>query len=233
MVNENQIKKIIELAIKNYNTKNHHDKFKPYTCTTASGKEVTIDVLELTSKPTFIKKLKEAKDTLKDEVKWRVDEPSVEDLENTRIFQTWNGCTFAVRPDGDIVNVCGKMGEDGYSLDNMEAVMNYAVNKGGGDRLDSFDGNWRFYRKCGFEPKTWISFDESFGEEIGWVKGRDSPEPVIFMSYTGNKKKLSASDVKKEMNDFYKNSEITMKDGIEGEEYPYDIAYRIRNEMMG
>ena len=237
MVYKEDIIKIIDLTLKNYNLKNHRDRFTSYTCETIKGGKVTIEVLELTSKPTFIKKLKEAKSTVEDTAKWRVDEPSIEDLENTRIFQTWNGCVFAVKSDGDIVNVCGKMGDEGYSLDNMEAVMHYAVNECGGDRLDSFDGNWSFYRKCGFEPREWIGFDESFGEQIGWVKGRDRAEPVIFMEYTGNKKKLKKEDIKKEKDDFYFNpktrvKETTMDEARPDEEIPWDVAYRKRNEHM-
>ena len=178
MVYKNIIQEIIEIAIKNYDYKNHKDAFTPYNYTTMSGKKVTIHVLELKQKPTFIKKIKEAKETVKDNAKWRVDVPSLEDLEDTKIFQTYNGCTFAIKKDGDIVNVCGKMDKNGYSLDNMEAVMDYAVNECGGDRLDSFHGNWGFYRKCGFEPREWIGFDEDFGEFLGWVKGRDLPEQL-------------------------------------------------------
>ncbi len=113
MVHKKDIIKIIDLALKDYNLKNHHDKFKPYTCNTVRGKEVTIEVLKLTEKPTFIKKIKEAIATLNDEDKWRVDVPSIDDLKDVDIYQTYNGCTFAVKPDGDIVSVCGFMGEDG------------------------------------------------------------------------------------------------------------------------
>ena len=138
MVYKNIIQEIIEIAIKNYDYKNHKDAFTPYNYTTMSGKKVTIHVLELKQKPTFIKKIKEAKETVKDNAKWRVDVPSLEDLEDTKIFQTYNGCTFAIKKDGDIVNVCGKMDKNGYSLDNMEAVMDYAVNECGGAVLIVF-----------------------------------------------------------------------------------------------
>lgn len=231
-MNKKIVQEIIDIAIKEHNLKNHKDAFTPFTYTTVKGEEKTIYVHELTQKPTFINKIKEAKKTVDETSKWRVDVPSLEELKDTRIFQTYNGCTFAIKKDGDIVNVCGKMSEKGFSLDNMEAVMAYAV-KMGGDRLDSFHGNWAFYRKCGFEPREWISFDESFGESIGWVKGRDLPEPVVFMEYTGNKKRLKPSEVTREMDDFYnKIDETTMSEAREDEEIPYDVAYRKRNERM-
>ncbi len=233
MVHKKDIIRIINLAVKNYNLKNHRDRFTSYTCTTLKGEEVTIEVLKLTERPTFIKKIKEAIATLSDDKKWRVDVPDIDDLKDVDIYQTYNGCTFAVKSDGDIVSVCGFMDENGYSLDNMEAVMSYAVNECGGDRLDSFDGNWAFYRKCGFEPREWISFDEEFGESIGWVKGRDDAEPVIFMEYTGNKKKVKKDDLKKEKTEFYtQTEETTMEEAREGEEIAWDVAYRKRNEKM-
>lgn len=233
MTHKQNIQEIISIAIQNYNIKNHKEDFTPYTYTTLSGRTETIYVIELTQKPTFIKKIEEAKATIKDTAKWRVDVPSLEDLEDTRIFQTLNGGTFAIKKDGDIVNVCAKMDDEGYSLDNMESVMAYAVNECDGTKLDSFDGNWSFYRKCGFEPRTWIGFNEDIGKSLGWVKGRDLPEPVVFMEYTGNKKRLGKSEIRKERTDFYaKNKEITMDSAIEGEEYEYDVAYRVRDDMM-
>ena len=232
MVLKKDISTIIEYVVKNYEWKNHESDFTSYSYTTLSGRQVTIKVLELTQKPTFIKKINEAKSTNRDKDKWRVDVPSNEDLEGVRIFQTWNGCTFAIKSDGDIINVCAKKDAKGHSLDNMEAVMNYAV-KMGGDRLDSFDGNWAFYRKCGFEPREWIGFDEDFGESIGWVKGRDLPEAVVFMEYTGDKKRLTPSEVKTERNTFYtETKETTMDEAREGEEIAWDVAYRKRNEKM-
>lgn len=233
MTHKQNIQEIISIAIQNYDIKNHKEDFTPYTYTTLSGRTETIYVIELTQKPTFIKKIEEAKATIKDTAKWRVDVPSIEDLEDTKIFQTLNGGTFAIKKDGDIVNVCAKMGDEGYSLDNMESLMAYAVNECNGTKLDSFDGNWSFYRKCGFEPRTWIGFNEDIGKSLGWVKGRDLPEPVVFMEYTGNKKRLGKSEIRKERTDFYtKNKEITMDSAIEGEEYEYDVAYRVRDDMM-
>ena len=101
--------------------------FKEFKYKTLSGDDVKIYVHELTSKPTFIKYITEAKKSNKPENQWRVDIPSEEELKDCKIYQTWGGCTFAIRPDGDIIAVCGKVGENGYSVDNMESVMAYAV----------------------------------------------------------------------------------------------------------
>lgn len=213
--------------------KNDKSSFTEYKYTTLSGRDGTIFVKKLVQIPVFIEKVKEAKETNDPKDQWRVDIPSEEDLKDVDFYQTWNGCTFAVKPDGDIVNVCAKKDDKGHSLDNMEAVMNYAVNECKGTKLDTFDGNWDFYRKCGFEPRTYIDFDESIGESIGWDKDRDDVEPVVFFEYTGNSVKLTDDEVLKEMTDFYSENEpITMNDAIEDEKFEYDVAYRVRDDMM-
>lgn len=58
--------------------------------------------------------------------------------------------------------------------------------KAGGKKLDSFDGNFAFYLRNGFEPVSWTFFDENYTPK-GWMKGRDRPEPVVFFKYTGKK----------------------------------------------
>ena len=58
MVTKKDILDILEYVAKNYEWKNHESDFTPFTYTTLSGREVTIKVLELTQKPTFIKKTK-------------------------------------------------------------------------------------------------------------------------------------------------------------------------------
>lgn len=51
--------------------------------------------------------------------------------------------------------------------------------KAGGKKLDSFDGNFAFYLRNGFEPVSWTAFDENYAPK-GWEKGKNDPEPVIF-----------------------------------------------------
>ena len=53
------------------------------------------------------------------------------------------------------------------------------------------------------------------------------------MEYTGDKKRLKPSKVKDEMEKFYtETKETTMEEAQEGEEIPWDVAYRKRNELM-
>ena len=59
MVIKKDIYDIIEYVFKNYDWKNHESDFTSYSYTTLSGREVTIKVLKLTQKQTFIKKEKE------------------------------------------------------------------------------------------------------------------------------------------------------------------------------
>ena len=53
------------------------------------------------------------------------------------------------------------------------------------------------------------------------------------MEYTADKKRLKPSKVKDEMEKFYtETKETTMEEAQEGEEIPWDVAYRKRNELM-
>ena len=58
--------------------------------------------------------------------------------------------------------------------------------KAGGKKLDSYDGNFKFYLKNGFEPVSWVKFDPSYKIK-GRRKGRDAEEPIVFFKYTGKK----------------------------------------------
>ncbi len=60
-----------------------------------------------------------------------------------------------------------------------------AVNAGG-THLDSFDGNWPFYTKCGFEVVSRCKFDpDPKIAPPGWDSKRDKKEDIIFMRYVG------------------------------------------------
>ena len=85
--------------------KNDKKLFKEFKYKTLGGDNVKIYVHELTSKPTFIKYITEAKKSNKPENQWRVDIPSEEELKDCKPYQTWGGCTFAIRLDGDIIAV--------------------------------------------------------------------------------------------------------------------------------
>ena len=78
MVTKKQINNVLEYIVKNYKVKNHKSDFTEFTYTTLSGRYETIHVIELTQKPTFIKIIKEAKNSNRDKDKWRVQEHSEE-----------------------------------------------------------------------------------------------------------------------------------------------------------
>ena len=238
MVYKKTITDIFNLIIKEYelNTKCPHE-YETFTYTTMSGKEVSIEVEELHQRPAFQKAVQNVVDDyiqkgLSNKI-WRVDVPDLDWIKGAKMYRTKNGSTIAIRPDGDIVAVSGKVGDDGYALDNSEALMAYAVSQGG-TKLDSFDGNWAFYRKCGFEPLQWIQFntDKDIRPPL-WDASRDHKEPVIFMSYTGSKKKLDANGVINEMSQFYTTVRETDMSNATPEDYsPWDVAYRVRDEFM-
>ncbi len=61
MVTKKQINNVLEYNVKNYKVKNHKSDFTEFTYTTLSGRDETIHVIELTQKPTFIKKSQKQK----------------------------------------------------------------------------------------------------------------------------------------------------------------------------
>ena len=118
-----------------------------------------------------------------------------------RLIVTKGGSTFAIAPDYDIISVCRN--EKDTTVRGKD-LMELAV-KNGGIKLDSHDGNYGFYRKCGFEPVSWTKFDEQYAPE-GWVAGRDKPEDIIFFKYTGEKSKLDIEELKGELKKFKKRT---------------------------
>lgn len=132
----------------------------------------------------FVPALDAAKASCPVDKAWRVDTTrTAEDFRNDRIttYVTKNGSTFALKDDGDIISVCKNQLTD--SETNARSLMAAAV-KAGGNHLDSFDGNYGFYVRCGFEPVSRCRFSEEFAPP-GWVKGRDKEEDIYFMCYVG------------------------------------------------
>lgn len=145
----------------------------------------------------FISALQEAKKTVPQTMAWRVSSPSPEEFDeehpNAKKYATKGGSTVAIASDGDIVGVCKKVGDTENGKDvNGRDLISFAV-KNGGNKLDAFSGLYGFYRKQGFEPVSWTPFDEEYAP-LGWKKGRDEPEPVIFWKYTGKRTELSKED---------------------------------------
>lgn len=206
-------------------------KYETYTYTNSKGEQIEIQIAEVHKKPTFRDRLLEAYNYQMVDG-WRVDAYEddnnplpVENWENCRMFVTKSGSTIAIREDGDIISVCKNLSN--IPSDNMKAVMQFAVEHGG-TKLDSFDGNWGFYRACGFEPVSWIQFNPDYSPRgpNGWINGTNHQEPIVFMKYTGNSKSLSSTDALEEQRNFYQN--VVANTG----EDAYDDAYALRDESM-
>lgn len=137
-------------------------------------------------------------------------------FDNCRMFITKNGSTIAIRDDGDIISVCAN--NSGNVKDRSSSLLKFATTKGG-TKLDSFAGNYEFYRHCGFEPVSHVKFNEDYAPP-GWIKQRDEPEHVIFFKYTGKQSKYGTKD------NFYDNVPPVTGDDS------YDKAYAIRDNKQ-
>lgn len=134
----------------------------------------------------FCDALSQNKGMIDPKKQWRVDTQSPQELTenhpNAQLLMSPGGNTIAVDNDTkDIVAVSAR--KDGSQDESGRAMMKAAVEHGG-MVLDSYSGNHAFYTKCGFEPVSWVKFDEQYAPP-GWRKGIDHPEPVIFYRYTG------------------------------------------------
>lgn len=209
-------KKFNRKSINEISNKNINASFTKYI--TKDGTK-SINVREVDDPQEFIDSLKKAVNTVDDRFAWRVEvSEDIAYYADCRMFITENGSTLAIREDGDIISVCA-FKENGESLDSSRALLEFAT-KNGGDRLDSFDGNYGFYRRCGFEPVTHIEFNEEYAPP-GWTKERDLKENVIFFKCTGEE----VHNAKKE--EFLENvNPITGDD-------PYGDAYAVRDNQMG
>ncbi len=206
-------------------------KYIEYKYVNSKGEEIIIEIAELKQRPSFQKRLLEAYNYQMADG-WRVDAYEdqdtpipVDNWKNCKMYVTKSGSTIAIRDDGDIISVCKNL--KNIPSDNMKALMQFAV-ENGGTKLDSFDGNWGFYRACGFEPVSWIHFNEEYAPQgpNGWIRGKNLLEPIVFMKYTGKDSRLSPQDAIKEKKDFYENTVANT-----GED-AYDDAYALRDEQM-
>lgn len=145
---------------------------------------------------------------------WRVDKQTPKELKqkNATMYIGDDGGTYALKQDGDIIAVC-KRGKDRGSLLIKNAISN------GGDRLDSFSGNHRFYMSQGFEPVCYIKFDTKHPPEDFPENARR--ENIIFYRYTGKQMKpIKWSKLK---------SQIKL---ISGYDNNYDTAYAYRDFII-
>lgn len=117
---------------------------KKYTKHTTKDGKHTINVKEITGKPKkFRKILIKVKEFHLPENKWRVDVHNYLDYTDCKLFITKNGSTIAITPDGDIISVCANPLKG--KRDSGKALLEFAVEHGG-TKLDSFDGNFKFYQ---------------------------------------------------------------------------------------
>lgn len=137
----------------------------------------------------FFNNMAKAKELTPPENRWRVDTHEESDYKNDKLFTTDGGSCVAIEPSGNIVSVCRNLNDKSV---RGKDLLEIAV-KNGGDRLDAFGGLYDFYTKQGFEPISWVEFDENYKPD-GWRKGVDKPEPVIFYKYTGKQTETSYED---------------------------------------
>ena len=127
--------------------------------------------------------LAKTKANQKPENAWRVDVHSIKDYTNSndKLFLTKGGSAIAVTPDGDIISVCRNLDDDASGSDILARAVEM-----GGVKLDSYSGNHGFYAKCGFEPVSWVQWDDRYAPK-GWNPERDKREPIIFYRYVGHR----------------------------------------------
>lgn len=154
---------------------------------TADGVPKTVEIIP--SEPnSFQSSLKSAKASVAEAERWRVDVHEVSDYKGDKLFVSRGGSCVAVEPDGNIISVCRNDDDTVRGSD----LLKHAI-KNGGDRLDAFSGLYYFYVKQGFEPVSWVPFNEEYAPE-GWNKNRDEKEPVIFYKYTGKRTTLTREE---------------------------------------
>lgn len=176
------------------------------------GRFGTFTVHRESDSKSFQDALLNAKSELSEDSRWRVDSShSLEDYDNDRKYVVNGKSTFAITKDGDIISVAKPKSDKEISGSEL---LQMAVRKGG-RKLDSFDGNYDFYVKNGFEPVSWTRFDEEYAPE-GWDKEKHKKENVIFFKYTGKV-------TNETLDDFYDHVE---------ESEDYDSAMKKRDESI-
>lgn len=148
------------------------------------NKKKSIDVYQISDPYEFLNVLKETWNTIPEDERWKVESPQtpkamedwIADHPNAKMYVTPNGTTVAVNGE-DIISVASPQGVG----EGITAVQ-WAISQGG-RKLDSYESNYGFYRKLGFKVNSYTPFKEGVNEF--WVKERDNPEDIIFMTYEG------------------------------------------------
>lgn len=147
---------------------------------------------------------------------WAVDAHSTEDYENDILITTTDGYNgVAVEPNGNIVSVFK------HTKSTVKGAAKYLLAeavKNGGDRLDAYGPVlYDIYTKYGFEPVSWIKWDDRFAPP-GWTE-KDQRQDIVFYKYVGVK------NVFNESYEDFKNRIAVSKN--------YDEAQAIRDKSIG
>jgi hypothetical protein len=169
------------------------------------------DRLVKVSAQDFHDAISNAKASMAEEKRWRVDVHTVEEYAQDNIYMTPGGSVIAVTPEGDIVSVCRNSNDTVRGSD----LLRQATEKYGGRKLDSYAGNNPFYVSNGFEPVSWCEWDDEFAP-AGW-KPEMGRENIIFYRYTGAKGPKVTAD------DFLKSTPASPS---------YDAAQKVRDDLM-
>lgn len=144
-------------------------------------------------------------------------------FKDCKMFVGELGSTLAIKPNGNIVGFCSKINPNGEH-DYLVAFIDFAV-ENGGFKIRSYDGDYGFYRYCGFEPVSWCKFNPELEDK--WKQAKQElekqgetlkEEHIIFYKYTGKESKY------KIVEDFYNNVSAS-KD--------YTEAEKVRDESIG
>lgn len=146
---------------------------------------------------------------------WRVSDVNIDEFReyhpDADCYLTPDKSTVAITKDGDIVAVC-KNPNDTYT---GKDIIDMAI-KAGGKKLDSYDGNHKFYMKCGFEPVSWCEWDEQY-KPYDWNEDKNKREDIIFYRYTGKTENYISRD------DFKASTDVCID---------YDAAMTMRNNSI-
>ena len=155
--------------------------------------------IEMKTPEEFAEIIKTSKTSLPETIAWRVDAHTKEEYNNVKLFTSKGGSCVAIKPDGDIVSVCKNMNDKGTKGSDL---IRFAV-ENGGIKLDSYDGNHNFYTKNGFEPVSYVTFNEEYAPK-DWKKGVKGyeKEDIIFYKYTGKKNETKWKDIKTNIKHF-------------------------------
>lgn len=138
----------------NFNLKLEQNDYEEFT--TENGKH-TINIKETTDENEFLENLEIGKSNRPMSDKFRVYVPDKSELKGRKLYVTENGSTIAINKDGDIESVVVQGNDSGAAL------IEFAIQHGG-TKLDSYDGNYGFYRHMGFEPVSYTKFNKEYAD---------------------------------------------------------------------